>query len=66
MGADKRIYTIGLNLIPGIEAALPIEQISATLALMELKGMVQQVGGMRYIAVKEAQAAYHAELKKDE
>ncbi len=50
----------------GIEAALPIEQISATLALTELKGMVRQVGGMRYIAVRKAQAAYHAEMKKDE
>lgn len=49
----------------GIEAALPIEQISATLALMELKDMVRQVGGMRYIAVKEAQAAYNVE-EKDE
>ena len=50
----------------GIEAALPIEQVSATLAMMELKGMVRQVGGMRYIAVKEAQAAYHVEMKKDD
>ena len=49
----------------GIEAALPIELISATLTLIDLKGMVRQVGCMRYIAVKEAQAAYHAETKKD-
>jgi DNA processing protein len=50
----------------GIQAGLPIEQISSTLALMELKGMVRQVGGMRYIAVREAKAAYHVENKKDD
>ncbi len=50
----------------GIEAALPIEEISSTLALMELKGMVRQVGGMRYVAVREAQAAYRTESEKDE
>lgn len=39
---------------------LPIEKVSATLTLMELKGMVRQVGGMNYIAVREAQAGYSA------
>ncbi|MEJ2758990.1 MAG: DNA-processing protein DprA, partial [Anaerolineales bacterium] len=42
----------------GIQADLPIEEISATLALMELKGMVRQVGGMRYIAIKEVKNSY--------
>jgi DNA processing protein len=37
---------------------LPIEQVSSTLALMELKGMVRQVGGMNYIAVREVQEKY--------
>lgn len=32
--------------------------VSSTLAIMELKGMVQQVGGMRYVLVREASAAY--------
>ncbi len=50
----------------GIQAKLPIEQISAALALMELKGMVRQVGGMRYIAVREAKAAYNVEDQKEE
>jgi DNA processing protein len=40
------------------QANLPIEKISAALALMELKGMVRQVGGMNYVAVREAQADY--------
>jgi DNA processing protein len=37
---------------------LTIEQVTSTLALMELKGMVRQVGGMRYTAVKESPGAY--------
>lgn len=40
------------------QTALPIEKVSATLALMELKGMVRQVGGMNYIAVREVQSDY--------
>jgi DNA processing protein len=37
---------------------LPIEQVTSTLALMELKGLVRQVGSMRYIAVYEQSADY--------
>jgi DNA processing protein len=37
---------------------LNIELVTSTLALMELKGMVRQVGGMRYTAVKEIGAEY--------
>jgi len=40
------------------QAELPIEKVSATLALMELKGMVRQVGGMKYVAVREVQSGY--------
>jgi DNA processing protein len=40
------------------QTELPIEKVSATLALMELKGMVRQVGGMNYVAVREAQSDY--------
>ncbi len=40
------------------QAELPIEKVSATLALMELKGMVRQLGGMNYVAVREAQSDY--------
>lgn len=42
----------------GRQSKLPIEQVSATLALMELKGLVRQVGGMQYVAVRETQADY--------
>ncbi len=35
------------------EIELPVEKVSAALTVMELKGMVQHVGGMRYAAVRE-------------
>ena len=41
------------------QAGLPIEKISAALAMMELKGMVRQVGGMNYVAVREERADYN-------
>jgi DNA processing protein len=37
---------------------MPIEKVTATLALMELKGMVRQVGGMQYITVRETGEGY--------
>jgi len=37
---------------------LPIDQVTATLAMMELKGMVRQVGGMRYTAIRESGEDY--------
>jgi len=37
---------------------IPVEKVTATLALMELKGMVRQVGGMQYIALREVREAY--------
>jgi DNA processing protein len=40
------------------QTGLPIEKVSAALALMELKGMVRQVGGMNYVAIREDQAEY--------
>jgi DNA processing protein len=42
------------------QSELPIEKVSAALALMELKGMVRQVGGMNYVAVREVQSDYNA------
>jgi len=39
-------------------SGLPIEQVSAALALMELKGMVRQVGGMQYVILRETQEDY--------
>ena len=37
---------------------LPISEVSSTLALMELKGMVRQVGGMNYVVARESRAEY--------
>ena len=37
---------------------LPIAQVSSTLALMELKGMVRQVGGMNYVLAREGRVEY--------
>lgn len=37
---------------------LPIEEVTATLAVMELKGMVRKTFGMKYIAVRERVADY--------
>ncbi len=39
-------------------AGLPIDTVSSTLAMMELKGMVKQVGAMNYVLSREARASY--------
>lgn len=38
---------------------LPIEKISSTLVMMELKGMVRQMGGMQYMSIREPGEEYH-------
>jgi DNA processing protein len=40
------------------QTGLPIERVSATLVMMELKGLVRQVGGMNYVAIREEQTEY--------
>ena len=40
------------------QTGLPVEKVSAALVMMELKGMVRQVGGMHYVAVREVQSGY--------
>jgi DNA processing protein len=40
------------------QTALPVSEVSSTLALMELKGMVRQVGGMNYVLARESGPAY--------
>ena len=42
----------------GRETGLPIATVSSTLALMELKGMVKQIGGMNYVVARESAANY--------
>lgn len=40
------------------QTGLPIAQVTSTLALMELKGMVQQTGGMHYMLAREERPRY--------
>ena len=40
------------------ESELGISTVSSALAMMELKGIVKQVGGMNYIRIREAPAEY--------
>lgn len=44
-----------------LQSGLPVEIVSSSLTMMELKGMVRQVGSMRYIAVFEAGEDYLVE-----
>lgn len=39
-------------------SGLPIDRVSATLTMLELKGMVRPVGGMNYVCVQESRAVY--------
>ena len=45
----------------GRASGLPIAQVSATLALLELKGLVRQTGGMHYVRAREATPPYRVE-----
>ena len=45
------------------ESGLEIPAVSGALAIMELKGLVKQVGGMNYIRLKEAPAEYEAVVR---
>ncbi|HVP20225.1 MAG TPA: DNA-processing protein DprA [Anaerolineaceae bacterium] len=40
------------------QSGLSIDKVSATLTMLELKGLVRQVGGMNYISVREPGAHY--------
>ena len=40
---------------------LPIQKVTASLTLMELKGLVRQVGGMKYVRVLEPYSEYRTE-----
>jgi DNA processing protein len=39
--------------------------VSSTLSLMELKGMVQQVGGMSFVLAREPEPIYEVERDKE-
>ena len=42
----------------GRQTGLPITTVSSTLAMMELRGLVKQTGGMNYIRTREVAAPY--------
>jgi DNA processing protein len=43
------------------ECGLPVPKITASLAMLELKGRVRQVGGMHYVKVSDRKAVYRVE-----
>ena len=43
------------------EAGYSIQQVSAALTMLELKGVVRQVGGMQYVIAREVRAVYETE-----
>ena len=45
----------------GRQVGLPIAQVTSTLAIMELKGMVRQMGGMKYVVAHEPGVTYVVE-----
>lgn len=40
------------------QCALPVSTVSSTLAMMELKGIVKQVGSMTYVKIRETRPTY--------
>ncbi len=45
---------------------MPMSLISSTLTMMELKGMIQQVGGMNYIRLREEGPIYNTDITSDQ
>jgi DNA processing protein len=44
-------------------SGLPISTVSSTLAMMELKGLVKQMGAMHYVLAREAREAYRVKIE---
>lgn len=43
------------------QTGLPIERVSASLVMLELKGLVRHLGGQNYVVVREDSASYEVE-----
>jgi DNA processing protein len=43
-------------------SGLPVSTVSSTLAMMELKGMVKQIGAMNYTVCRETREKYKIEI----
>ena len=44
-------------------SGLPVSEVSSTLAMMELKGLVKSVGGMKYALAREARQEYRVRVE---
>ena len=44
------------------QSSLPVSTVSSALAMMELKGIVKQVGAMTYVKIRETRPAYPAQV----
>jgi DNA processing protein len=55
--SPQPVHVDDLTRASGLSSA----QVGSTLALMELKGMVQQVGGMKYVLAREPGPVYEAD-----
>ncbi|MDT8306020.1 MAG: hypothetical protein RRC07_08800, partial [Anaerolineae bacterium] len=55
--SPQPVHVDDLTRASGLSSA----QVGSTLALMELKGMVQQVGGMKYVLAREPGPAYEVD-----
>ena len=40
---------------------MPVELVSSTLVMMELKGIARQVGSLQYVRVREEDAVYKSD-----
>jgi DNA processing protein len=47
------------------EAGYSVQRVSAALTMLELKGVVRQVGGMQYVMAREVRAAYETGNRSD-
>jgi DNA processing protein len=52
--SDQPIHVDEITQLSG----MPVSEVSANLTLMELKGLVRQVGGMKYISIHEKREEY--------
>jgi len=46
------------------QAGMPIGEVSAMLTMLELEGMVSQVGGMKYVAIRDEKGQYLSHAAK--
>jgi DNA processing protein len=64
---NERLVYDRLSTVPihvdeiGSQCGLPVSQINASLAMLELKGRARQVGGMQYVRVSDITASYRVE-----